>query len=120
VLDALIQAGFGEHIKGPVNVASGQGITIHELAIKVLTQTASQVPLQHVRRHSAEVVRFVADITRAKNDFNIDRTEDPLSHLDELIAFTRDRFTARRTAGVTSIPLKEMAPGGCPASSIPP
>ena len=48
---------------------------------------------------------FVADMTGAKSDFNIDRSEDPLSHLAEVIAFTRNRFTSRKVAaGVTSIP----------------
>ena len=96
VLDALIQAGFGEYLKGPVNVASGKGTTIHELATRVLAQTATQGTLQHVPRHSAEVCGFVADMTRAKSDFNIDRPEDPLSHLPEVIAFTRNRFTSKK------------------------
>jgi len=98
VVDALVRAGFGEHIKGPVNVASGKGTTIHELATRVLKQTSTQVPLQYVPRNPAEVMGFVADMNRAKSDLNIDLPEDPLSHLDEVIAFTRNRLGPRKIA----------------------
>ena len=98
VLDALIQAGLGEHIKGPVNVASGKGTMISELATRVLKETSVQGTLQYVPRHPAEVRGFVADVTRAKSDFNIDSRKDPLSHLDEVIAFTRNHLTPRKIA----------------------
>jgi UDP-glucose 4-epimerase len=98
VLDALVRAGFGEHIKGPVNVASGKGTKISELATRVLKETSVQGTLQYVPRHPAEVRGFVADVTRAKSDFNIDSRKDPLSHLDEVIAFTRNDLTPRKIA----------------------
>jgi UDP-glucose 4-epimerase len=106
VVDALVRAGFGDPIKGPINVASGRGRTITQLANRVLKQTTVHGILQHVPRHPAEVSGFVADVTRAKRDLNTDPPEDPLSHLDEVIDFTRNRFTQRKvaTAGVTSIP----------------
>jgi nucleoside-diphosphate-sugar epimerase len=111
VVDALVRAGFGEHIKGPVNVASGKGATIQELASRVLTETAIEVPVQYVSRHPAEVVGFVADVTRAKSVLNIDLLEDPLCRLDEVIDFTRNGLTPRKiaAAGVPSIPLREGA-----------
>ena len=105
VLDALIQAGLGEYLNGPVNVASGKGTTIRELGIRVLTETSTEVAVQYVSQHPAEVVGFVADLTRAKRDLKMDSPEDPLSHLDEVIAFTRNRFASRKVAvGVTSFP----------------
>ena len=105
VVDALIRAGFGHHIEDPVNVANGRGTTIHELATRVLKQTGNQVPLQHVPQHSAEVMGFVADVTRTKSILNINFLEDPLSRLDEVINFTRNHLTPRKiAAGVTGHP----------------
>jgi len=103
VVDALIQVGFGEHINHPVNVGSGKGTTIADLATRVLKQAAVQGIVRQVSRHPAEVSGFIADVNRAKNDLNIDPPEDPLSHLDEVIEFTRDRLTLARSvaAGVT-------------------
>ena len=110
VLDALIRAGFGEHIKGPVNVASGKGTNIQELATRVLKETAVEVHSNMSPAIQPKFVGFVADVTRAKSVLNIDLLEDPLSHLDEVIDFTRNHLTPQKIAAAGSLSCPPSVP----------
>jgi UDP-glucose 4-epimerase len=85
VVDALVQAAFGAWTPGPVNIGSGTGVTVMELAQRVLRITGSASPIRTVARRHQEVSRFVADIRRATQLFALQPPVDSLSHLPELI-----------------------------------
>ena len=86
VVDALVKAGLGRSIRGPVNVGSGKGVTIAELARRVVQLSGSSSPVRIVSEREQEVGRFVADITRAKRLLGIDEPEDPLWGLPQTLA----------------------------------
>ena len=78
MVDALVKAGLGRSIRGPVNVGSGKGITIAELARRVVQLSRSSSPVQILPERKQEVGRFVADITRAKRLLGLSEPEDSL------------------------------------------
>jgi len=88
VVDALMKAGFGEHIDCPVNVGSGEGTTVAELAARILKLTNSNSQISWKLSRDVEVVRFVADTTRAKTRLGLNPPEGGLLRLPELIAWT--------------------------------
>lgn len=78
VVDALIRAAFGRYIRGPVNVGSGKGTAIVDLAQRMVALRRSVSKINVVEEREQEVGRFVADITRAKRLLKIPEPDDPL------------------------------------------
>jgi UDP-glucose 4-epimerase len=85
VVDALIQAAFGAFIRGPVNVGSGKGTAIFDLARRIVDLSRSVSKVEVVGEREQEVGRFVADITRAKRLLQILEPDDPLWALPRTI-----------------------------------
>jgi UDP-glucose 4-epimerase len=85
VVDALIRAAFGSYIRGPVNVGSGKGTNIIELAGRVVDLRRSVSRIEVVEEREQEVGRFVADITRAQRLLKIPQPDDPLWALSRAI-----------------------------------
>jgi UDP-glucose 4-epimerase len=88
VVDALIKAGLGKHVDCPVNIGGGKGITVIDLAKRILELTDSDSEISWLPSRSVEVVRFVADTSRARTLLGLDHQDDPLCRLPELIAWT--------------------------------
>jgi UDP-glucose 4-epimerase len=85
IVDALLKAGFGRYIRGPVNVGSGKGTTLAELARRVVHLTKSSSEVRVVAERAQEVGRFVADITRGKKLLGLTEPADPLWALPQLL-----------------------------------
>jgi UDP-glucose 4-epimerase len=71
---------------GPVNVATGRGTSLLDLALKILSVTLSNSRTVIEPPRSAEVVQFVADVSRMKHLLKIDPPADPLLGLAEMVA----------------------------------
>ncbi len=85
-VEALIRASTAENIIGtPINIGSGVGTPILELAERILslTQSGSKLDLQPAR--SVEVVKFVAQIDRMKALLDLCPPSDPLTHLADMV-----------------------------------
>jgi UDP-glucose 4-epimerase len=98
VVDGLMRAAFGEHVACPVNVGSGQGTTIAELARRILELTNSHSKIRWMPPRDMEVVRFVADTARARTLLGLEHGHDPLFRLAELIAWTAQENAGQRNA----------------------
>ncbi len=85
VVDALIKAACGEWLHEPVNVASGKGVTLQELAQRIVETTGSLAPIRIAPKRREEVRRFVADITRARELLGVAPPADPLWQLARLL-----------------------------------
>ncbi|MBN1937268.1 MAG: NAD-dependent epimerase/dehydratase family protein [Anaerolineae bacterium] len=85
VVEALIRATTLGRVEQAINVGSGQGTQILDLARRILAliDTPSQIDLKPVR--SAEVVRFTADVTRMKDILGLTPSADPLDGLSRMI-----------------------------------
>jgi UDP-glucose 4-epimerase len=68
---------------GPVNIGSGVGTTILDLARRVLEVTGSKSKLVHHPARQVEVAKFVADTTRMRA-LGLAPEADPLAHLAEI------------------------------------
>ena len=86
VVDALVKAGLGRSIRGPVNVGSGRGVTIAELARRIVQLSDSSSPVRILPEREQEVGRFVADITRGKRLLGLNEPEDSLWGLPQTLA----------------------------------
>jgi nucleoside-diphosphate-sugar epimerase len=86
VVDALVKAGLGRSIRGPVNVGSGKGVTIAELARRIVQLSNSSSPVRILPEREQEVGRFVADITRGRRLLGLNEPEDSLWGLPQTLA----------------------------------
>ena len=85
-VDALLRAASAEGVIGtPINIGSGVGTPILDLADRILslTQSGSKLDLRPAR--GVEVVKFVAKIDRMKAVLNLYPPNDPLTHLAEMV-----------------------------------
>jgi len=85
VVDAFIKTAFGSYIRGPVNIGSGKGTTIFDLAHRIVELARSVSNIEVVEEREQEVGRFVADITRAKRLLKIPEPDDPLWALSRAV-----------------------------------
>ena len=85
VVDALIRVGLYRYVPGPINIGSGQGISIFDLARQILKLTNSRSRLQVVHRQEIEVTRFVADTTAASRLLGLRMRRNPLAGLGKLL-----------------------------------
>ncbi|MHB2155693.1 SDR family NAD(P)-dependent oxidoreductase [Calditrichota bacterium GD2] len=87
VVEALVQSMDNPlAIKGPINVGSGRGTTLFELAERIMKYANTQSKIVVDPPRSAEVVKFTARIERFKQIFKISIPEDPLYYLPDMIA----------------------------------
>jgi UDP-glucose 4-epimerase len=72
-------------LPGPVNIGSGVGTKIVDLAARIVDVTRSKSRIVRAPPRGVEVAKFVAD-TRAMRSLGLEPESDPLSHLGELVA----------------------------------
>jgi UDP-glucose 4-epimerase len=94
VVDALVQAGLGEYIQTPVNLGSGRGVTVQELAQRVLQVAGSSSQVRYMASRAIEVTRFEADTTMAHRLFHIETRLDPLWRLGDVVESIRSAHSA--------------------------
>ncbi len=84
-VDAFVRAATLESATPPINVASGTGTRILDLARRItqLARGQSRVILQPAR--SMEVTRFVGNVERMRQMLGVIPPDDPLAHLPSLI-----------------------------------
>ncbi|MGI8988998.1 MAG: NAD-dependent epimerase/dehydratase family protein [Bryobacteraceae bacterium] len=85
VVDALVRTGLGPYAPGPINIGSGKGTTVIDLAHRILSATGSRSTILLQEANQVEVVRFVADVTRSRQLLGMESIEDPLSCLSRMV-----------------------------------
>jgi UDP-glucose 4-epimerase len=91
VVDALLNVGFGDLIPGPINIGSGSGTTIRQLASRVLDLIPSTSRCIFAPTRDYEVNQFVADPKLANKHLRLPVPVDPLAHLSCLIHSIQDQ-----------------------------
>jgi UDP-glucose 4-epimerase len=86
VVQALLRAASANIVGLPINIGSGVGTPIRELAHRVIevTGSRSEIHVEPVRR--AEVTRFVADVRRMREELGLIPPVDPLAQLPCLVS----------------------------------
>lgn len=85
VVRALLAAATVEGSLPPINVASGTGTKILDLARRIAHLSSSGAEIRVEPRRSIEVMRFVANTDRMSHLLAVDPPADPLSHLVGMI-----------------------------------
>lgn len=85
-VQALVRAADAPIADIPINVASGVGTPIRELASRILALTGSRSALRVVPAREAEVRCFVADIRRLRALLSLTPDADPLAELPQLLS----------------------------------
>ncbi len=86
VVEALLRAADADIADLPINVGSGTGTPILDLAQRILAITGSASEVHLTPARPAEVTRFVADVTRLREHLGLVPDADPLMHLADLVA----------------------------------
>jgi UDP-glucose 4-epimerase len=73
----------------PVNVGSGAGTTLQQLAARVEALPGARVRVQMLPARPVEVTRFVADVTRMRTVLGIEPPTDPLVDLPAMWAIAQ-------------------------------
>jgi UDP-glucose 4-epimerase len=94
VVDALSRAAFGPSLAGPLNVGSGTGTSLKDLARRVVELTGSRSKIEFAPVRSVETVRFVADVTLARRKLQLAVSADPLFALSRLLPRYQEAATA--------------------------
>jgi UDP-glucose 4-epimerase len=68
-----------------VNVGSGVGIPLPELAQRIIAMTGGHSTVRRLPSRSPEVVRFVADVSRMREVLGVTPDEDPLAGLATML-----------------------------------
>jgi UDP-glucose 4-epimerase len=103
VVDALMRAGFGDYIEEPVNIGSGIGITVHELALRVIAATGSACGIRVVPPRNIEVSRFIADVAASRRLLGIPERTDPLWRLADTVEGLRDGLPEHSLAAAVAV-----------------
>ena len=87
VVDAFMRAAYWEGALPPINVASGTGTKILDLARRIaeLTLANARGPIRLMPGRAMEVTRFIGDPGRMAQMLGLEPPTDPLAHLRELI-----------------------------------
>lgn len=85
IVEALIKASEMPQFSMPINIGSGKGTTVLELANKMCVLSGKENNIKLFPAREYEVKGYVADITRMKNILGIIPPEDPLWGLPELM-----------------------------------
>ncbi len=86
VTDVFMEIMTHEGSAEAVNVGSGRGTTLFDLAEEILKLSGSASPLEVLPAREVEVVRFVADTKRFRKIFRTSLPENPLSLLPQMIS----------------------------------
>ena len=80
-VEALIQSAYSETGPSPINIGSGKGTNILDLAYKILALTKSRSEINLLPPREIEVNNYVADVTLMSSLLGILPPSDPLDNL---------------------------------------
>jgi UDP-glucose 4-epimerase len=84
-VEALIRTAELEGPMPPINIGSGTGTRIVDLARRIRLLSGSHSQIQLVAARPVEVVQYVARIDRMRQLLRLEPTSDPLANLPELV-----------------------------------
>lgn len=113
VVEALMKAAFGDPVGEPLNIGSGTGTSISVLARRILDLTRSRSPIGIAPARGSEVVRFVADIGKARRVLGLVPPQDPLLELESVVQWMRQKLRSRE-----NLPDAKSVPHRAAASTI--
>jgi nucleoside-diphosphate-sugar epimerase len=96
-VESLVRAATVPRVTEPINVGSGSGISVLDLARTILDITGSHSDLHMFPARSVETCGFVADTRRMQTQLGLGSSNGVAHHLAELFLSQRDRSCFMRT-----------------------
>ena len=94
LLDVLCEASTCPCPEGAVNVGSGKGVTLVDLAERIYALTGNSSVVQVTNERAPEVGRYVADVGLARKLYDLHCPNDPIEHLPAVVNFIRSALLA--------------------------
>jgi UDP-glucose 4-epimerase len=94
LLDVLVKASTCPCPKDAVNVGSGKGVNLVDLAERVAALTGNRSKVQVIEERAPEVGRYVADVGVARKLFDLHCPEDAVEHLPAVVDSVRSEMLA--------------------------
>ena len=85
VVDALMRAADLDGPTPPINIGSGTGTRIIDLARRIRLLSGSHSQIRLVPARAIEVVQFIARVDRMRQLLTLEPSADPLAHLSRLV-----------------------------------
>lgn len=101
LLDVLCQASQRPCPRVPVNVGSGKGTNLVDLAKRISALTGGSSTVSVAEERQPEVGRFVADVTEARRLFQLRCPEDPIEHVPVIVEHLRSAMSVQPAAAGT-------------------
>lgn len=94
LLDVFCKASTCPCPEGPVNVGSGKGVNLVDLAEQISALTGNCSVVQVTEERAPEVGRYVADVGLARRLFDLHCPNAPIEHLPAVVNFIRSEMLA--------------------------
>ena len=94
LLDVLCKASICPCPEGAVNVGSGEGVNLVDLAERISALTGNRSVVQVTEERAPEVGRYVADVGLARKLYDLHCPEDAIEHLPAVVNFIRSEELA--------------------------
>ena len=94
LLDVLCKASISPCPEGAVNVGSGEGVNLVDLAERISALTGNRSVVQVTEERAPEVGRYVADVGLARKLYDLHCPEDAIEHLPAVVNFIRSALLA--------------------------
>ena len=85
VVRAMLAAAATERALPPINIASGSGTKILDLARRIIHLAKSRSQVRVVSPRSIEVSRYIGSTDRMRELLDLTPADDPLAHLDAML-----------------------------------
>jgi UDP-glucose 4-epimerase len=85
VVDALSRAGVVDGPLPPINIGSGTGTRIVDLARRIIRLTEGQPKIKFQPARPMDVTRFIANVERMRQILRVEPPLDPLGNLGDLV-----------------------------------
>jgi len=86
IVEALMRTSELEGPTPPINIGSGTGTRIVDLARRIRLMAGSHSQIQLVPARAVEVVQYVARVDRMRQLLRLEPTSDPLANLSDLVS----------------------------------
>jgi UDP-glucose 4-epimerase len=104
LVDVLYQASQCPCPDGPINLGSGKGINLVDLAKRISALAGGGSTVSVTGERQPEVGHFVADVAAARRLFQFHCPEDPVEHVPEIVEHLRGEMRTHADHGELSRP----------------
>ncbi len=93
IVEALLRASKADMVGQPINIASGIGTPILDLADRIIQLVGTSAKLDRQPARAVEVAKFTANVNLMREKLGIEPPSDPLFALPQMLAYYREKVS---------------------------